>query len=286
MNEIKLDNHTYEIPSCYEELSAKQLTDISRLLLFYHSSETHTKMEWRYMREEALKILMDFQRGVVMHSKSVRDFIHMPAAERIALITHDDILPWIWEKPQITANIIKSIEVNDRIWIAPHQSMCDVSAEEFVDNHIVSMLYGMTQEEKWLDKLIASLYRPSVRDVSAGVGKWDWREPNDAKAQEEREALVATEVKPELKMAIWLQYTGHLDEFTSDKPKFFSAVKKEEGEESTPDLQGYQQMILKMSGQQFGDYSQTAKAKAEPFFRQIEFNITAREEQERENRRK
>lgn len=163
MNNIKIGKHSYDIAGSYNELNAKQLVDMSRVLLMYYAQDTHSQMMWRYIREDALKVLMDFSPGVIRHNDKIRNFLKIDSDLRISILTHDEILPWVFEKPKITANIIKQISIKGKLWIGPYHGMCDVSAEEFVDNHIVSILYGMTEDEKWLNKLIASLYRPADR---------------------------------------------------------------------------------------------------------------------------
>jgi hypothetical protein len=290
MNKVKYGKHTYELPSTWDELSKQQFTDIAAVLLYYYSKLQHTVEEWRALREECLIILFGFKRGIFRHSKKAIAIQRMDANSRISLMHHEEILPWIFSKVSMSKHIIKDFRIGITTYYAPYINLTDVTATEFIEAHIYSQLYEMNKDPKYLAELIALLYRPmdgEYKKRSSLESVADMRVRNDSFSHEERTALFLVKLPLQTKMAVYLQYCSHLENFTRQYTHFFKKVKKTiEEEKDVPDLPGYLVLVKNHSGGKFGNYDETKLQRADLFFDEVENSILRYDEQIRLNKQK
>ena len=274
MNTVEYNGYQYTIPSNWNELDKNQFLKLAAILILFYSHAQLTPQQWRYLREECLLVLLNFKRGFLRHNKAVTNLQNMDRLSRIALLNHDDILPWIFEKVELKAYLVKDFRLCSRTYVGPYTNLMDVTAEEFIEAHIYSQLYETTKKENHLISLIALLYRPidkhfHKRATTENVA--DMRILNSIFSQEAREKRFKKHLSPALKTAIYLQYCSHLENFSQHYPAFFKQT--ESSKQQTTDLKSYLVLIKNVSGGKFGNYNETKCQRADLFFNEVEDKI-------------
>lgn len=285
MNTIEYNGFSYSIPATWDELDQKQFLQIAAMLRFYYSKDQLTTVEWRILREECLIILLNSKRGLFRDRPEVKNLKAMDALSQIALLNHEDILPWLFEQIELSAYLIKNLVLKGSLFFGPYADLMDVTAEEFIEAHIYSQLFESTKDDQYLISLIALLYRPQDKDYkkrATAENVADMRVKNSVFTQTEREKLFAKHLNATMKIAIYLQYCGHLDKFTKDYPGFFKQAEKHNGE--TADLKSYLVLIKNLSGGKFGNYNETKLQRADLFFNEVEDKIAEYNEAKRQKK--
>jgi hypothetical protein len=274
MNTIAYKGYEYKVPGTWDELSKSQYLKLCAILLYYYSRKKLTPAEWRVIREECLIVLLNFKRGLFFLSKEVQNFKQMDVPHQVALLNHEEILPWIFEKVNLKVYLIKDFKIGWDTYAGPYSGMMEVTAEEFIEAHIYSQLYEQTKEDKHLVSLMALLYRPidaHFEKRAAEENVPDMRVRNTVFSQEAREQLFGAKLGATLRTAIYLQYCSHLDHFTQMFPSFFK--KSEKKKEEVSDLASYLVLIKNISGGKFGSYNETKRQRADMFFNEVEQKI-------------
>lgn len=270
MNSIKIDTLELQAPGSYNELSRAQLLKLCKQL----------NLNAKDLRYKIVMLLLNASRGFFKTPKVVKVLKALPLGYLDYLAFDDEITGWIFKPAKLSQYKIKDFRFCLSRYYGPANDILDITVAEFIE---VSMYYGAymasikneTVKHDLLDKMIAVLYRP---------GKWfynfrkllpnfilDRRQANNLYRFNKRSAAF-TKLKPELKLAIFLQFEGAMEAFAADFPHAFN------GQGEGNDNNGWINLLMAMSNDIFGDYGKTQGIDIYTFFTKVDKNIKDAEE--------
>lgn len=125
------------------------------------------------------------------------------------------------EKPPVQ-NFFPGIKVKKRMLIAPADDLSNLCFGEWCFAHQFFIYYSLTQDKIWLDKLIATIYRPKDSDQNPESPTYsgDMREVFNEKLIEKRAHSVA-HIEHHLKIAILTWFGCAVSEVAESRPHVF-----------------------------------------------------------------
>jgi len=140
MNQVQIDNIHRSLPSTWNELTSRQLLFISRLF--------HEKLP-----------LVDFR------VRALREFLSIKKKAFTKIDPEDahflcETLDFLTKEVTLTRNVIPMIRIGLRKYYGPSDAMTNCTFGEFTLACSALDDYQKTAEEKYLDQLVAILYRP------------------------------------------------------------------------------------------------------------------------------
>ena len=145
MNQVEIDGKTYFMPSDWNELTRKQVLFVSRLF------------------QEQLTML-DFKLRVLLKFLSLKQKV-------IKRIHYDDAyflcesLNFLFKEVSLTKNLLPVLRTGRRKYFGPADAMMNCTFGEFTMANSLLDLFLKTNEQKYLDEMVAVFYRPR---------KWFW----------------------------------------------------------------------------------------------------------------
>src|ERR1035437_2069509 len=145
MNQIVINGKSFMSPSAWNELSRKQLLFVNRL---FHGQLT--------MIDFRLRALFNF----ITITKKIKQRLHPEDAYFLC-----ETLDFLFEEVSLTRNLLPRLKSGLRTYIGPSDAMKNCTFGEFTMANSLLDSFSLTKEQKYLDELVAVLYRPQ---------KWFW----------------------------------------------------------------------------------------------------------------
>jgi hypothetical protein len=145
MNQVEIDGKTYSMPSTWNELTRKQVLFVSRL---FQGQLT--------MADFKLRALFDF---LSVRQKVIKR-IH---PEDVYFLC--DTLEFLFSEVSLTRNLLPVFRTGRRKYTGPSDAMMNCTFGEFTMVNSLLDAFTKTKEQKYLNEMVAVLYRPR---------KWFW----------------------------------------------------------------------------------------------------------------
>jgi hypothetical protein len=264
MHHLQLNGRHKKVAENWDELSREQLLALMPVL--YHKfAETHRQ------QIEILKILFGINHVFALRITDVQYC-------QILWMTHF----LLGEHVGLTKQLLPSVR---RAWYhrpryGPADGLSNVRFLEFVFADAYFVAYAQGQDEQWLDKLIAVLYRPQrkpYRPGAAGYGG-DRRQDFNENLVDEHAAYLARLPQAE-KLAIVTWYRGCRHALELRYPLVFTPENETKATENTG---GWGQVLREMSGQAFGNFDETGQQHLHTVLAKLEDDIRRAQKLQRE----
>lgn len=251
--------HKVDVPTCWNELTADQLTVIAGLV--------HIRQGDIYrFRISVIKCLMKLKWH---HILTLKDRI-------VDLYPYFD---WLEQENTLTIQKYEYLKVGKIKFYGPIGDFETLKADEWTDADTAFLDYHTSKEEADLDKFVAVLFRERKKGVWPGSAFWknDWRQDYNEHTVNLR-AQYLTGIDKRVKLGILTWYQG----CRGDWELIFERVFK--GNQQMIESFGWQETIQKMSGSTFGDMEKTMGTYMYKLMLNMEITLKdeeARKEQER-----
>lgn len=225
MHEARINNTVIRYPSQWDELNRQQLeiiVGLSLMNLTEMSFKTHLLLHLANIHvekgeeifnpddpsEQLFKVKLRYSKSLFVSSLQIAalangfDFL-FNKSETIDTDQH------IRLESQLTVNLITSFKVAGTTYYGPSDKLFNINFSEFIHAETNLKRFNETKEIKYLDRLVAVLYRPQDKhyDPESPDYKGDRRAPfNDHRIDERAEQL--RKLNHNIRMCIYLFYVG------------------------------------------------------------------------------
>lgn len=185
MHEVKVNDTVLQIPSCWDELTRKQLElvaglashsfgkdDFKRCLLFYAAGIQ--------VQHLLLRSLQDRSENIYQVKLPDGTAANLSAAQIDEIVKLFDFLFKINEETEsisidshLTLNLIQKFKVNGTIYYGPAGKLFNITLSEFIHAETNLTRFIKTKEVKFLDNLIAILYRPEKNSLRLASNQYN-----------------------------------------------------------------------------------------------------------------
>ena len=232
MNQVEIDGKTYSMPSDWNELTRKQVVFVSRLFQRQLS-----------MVDFKLRALFDF----LSVRPKIKKRIHPEDAYFLC-----ETLDFLFSEVSLTKNLLPVIMTGRRKCTGPSDAMMNCTFGEFTMANSLLDAFSKTKEQKYLDEMVAVLYRPK---------KWFWfirRSFTDN--QDPRKKFVTRSLKKRctrmaaldyhIKYSVFLFFSGVLNSL----PVLYPYVYEQKGDAGSKD-NGWASLIISLADGKTDDKS-------------------------------
>lgn len=270
MQTIKINEIDYNYcAQGYNELSPKQMYNCMRMLND-NTGENQLRALYSLLR---LK-MFNFWKPSRMRLKNIAE---LPPEWVHTLLTDKDLFGWLADKPDLSQFLLPKIKVGFKFYYAPVKRMLNVTAAEVVYGYTFFKQYSQTEDNKYIDKLCALLYREK--------NPWWWLKKNkpdfngDVRKTYndysfEKRCKVMAKLDNHIKLCVFLQFASAWAAFQDRKEFKFVFPKGQEEEKGKSDPFAWQKIMMKMAESGvFGTYKQVENMDADTFFLKMQANI-------------
>ncbi len=232
MNQIEIDGKTYFTPSDWNELTKKQVLFVSRLF-------------------QGQLSIVDFK------LRALFDFLSVKPKD-IKRITPEDAyflcesLDFLFKEVSLTKNLIPVIRTGKRKYLGPADAMMNCTFGEFTMANSLLDSFSRTKEQKYLDEMVAVLYRPR---------KWFWfirktftdnQDPRKRFVNRtlKKRCLRISQLDYEAKYSVFLFFSGVLNSL----PLLYPYVYQKQGDIGSED-NGWASLIISLADGKTDDKS-------------------------------
>lgn len=225
--------YSVDVPATWNELSQDQLLRVADLL-YLREVDIHR------FRVELLRILLKLK------------WHHLMMLGGAYLIELFPFVKFIEEEITLNENKILEIDSGRFRFFGPIGNFSTLKAEEWTAADEAYLEYESTKEPEHLDKMVAVLFRSREKGMWKGHSQWanDYRLPFNEYAVKARKSRFQ-QIDSRIKYAVLLWWKGCRREWEEVFERVFK--NRSEGPESF----GWEESIMKLSGAEFGDDSQT-----------------------------
>lgn len=253
MHSIIFNKLKYTAPSKWDEISADQLVAFAAVTL--------KKMKLRW----AIVVLVK-----VMYNIPLKEYFKIKDFQRAQI---GPTIAWLFEGNKLSKWVITSFWLPEK-WYSlkktkvygPGNKLANVTIKEFRYLELYYNAYNLTKKVRYLDQLIATLYRPA----SSATPDTDIR-INIAEMDINRRAEKMARLPTKFKQAILLNYEGCRAFVIGKYPLVF----KPGGAEGKKGIYDYDDMIQAVAGGKYGTYKDTSLTLIFPFFEHMSRQIEA-----------
>ncbi|MDP1622737.1 MAG: hypothetical protein Q8M08_10415 [Bacteroidales bacterium] len=232
MNQVEIDGKTYFMPSDWNELTKKQVLFVSRM---FQGQLT--------MVDFKLRVLLKF---LSIKPKAIKR-IHPEDAYFLC-----ESLDFLFKEVSLTRNLLPLIKTGWREYIGPSDAMMNCTFGEFTMANSLLDSYSKTREQKYLDEMVAVLYRPK---------KWFWFiRKAFTDNQDPRKKFVNRSLKKrcsriavldyDIKYSVFLFFSGVLNSL----PMLYPYVYEQKGDAGSED-NGWASLIISLADGKTDDKS-------------------------------
>ncbi len=232
MNQVEIDGKTYSMPSTWNELTRKQILFVSRLFQGQLS-----------MVDFKLRALFDF---LSVKSKVIKR-IHPEDAYFLC-----ESLDFLFKEVTLTKNLLPVIGTGWRKWVGPSDAMMNCTFGEFTMANSLLDAFYKTNEPKYLDEMVAVLYRPRKRFWFIRKGFTDNQNPRQRLAIRSLETRCKrmSAVDYSIKYSVFLFFSGVLNSL----PVLYPYVYERKGDSGRED-NGWASLIISLADGKTDDKS-------------------------------
>jgi hypothetical protein len=257
MHQLEFNSQAKLVAATWDELSREQI----RLLLpILYGAYTDANQQ----RIELLEVLLGVSRPLLLRLTPV---------QLLEVFWLTDFL--LLEPVTRTVQVLASVKPSRFLptYHGPADELSNSSFLEFAFADAYFVAYANTGEAPWLDQLVATLYR-RARRYREGLAVGDQRLPFNENLIEVEAARLSR--LPKLtKLAICTWYRGCRHALEQRYPLVFTAA-SEQQDKGHPDGWGY--VLREMSGQAFGNYTETGRQLAHQVLAKMNDDLTRAQE--------
>jgi hypothetical protein len=261
MHELDFNGQVKPVAGTWDELSREQV----RLLMpILYGAYTDANQQ----RIELLEVLLGVSRPLILR---------LTAVQLLEIFWLTDFL--LLEPVTRTLQVLPSVKPARLMpsYYAPADELSNISFLEFAFADAYFVAYANSGEAQWLDQLVATLYR-RARRYREGLAVGDRRLPfNENLIEVEAGRLARLPKLSKLAIATW--YRGCRHALEQRYPLVFTAA-GEQQDKGHPDGWGY--VLREMSGQAFGNYTETGRQLAHQVLAKMNDDLTRAQELERQ----
>ena len=184
---------------------------------------------------------------------------------------------WIWESNTLTRQLLPRIRVGVTYYYGPADRLKNLTFKEFVFAYNLYVAYKKYKQPERLDQLIAVLYRPKQPGLTTQHPDYqgDLRQPFNNHLIEQRAKKMA-KLPDYYKQAILIWFEGCFNWMVERYEQLFST------NETTSEAEGgLKELIHRLSGGTFGDFTQTEQTNIFDIMDQLNINVKDNKEHER-----
>jgi hypothetical protein len=232
MNQVEIDGKIYFTPSDWNELTKKQVLFVSRLF-------------------QGQLTIVDFKIKALFKFLSIRKKV-------LKGMDHEDVyflcesLNFLFKEVSLTKNLLPVLQTGRRKYLGPADAMMNCTFGEFTMANSLLDSFSKTKEQKYLDEMVAVLYRPR---------KWFWFiRKSFTDNQDPRKLFVNRTLKKrgrmisrldyEIKYAVFLFFSGVLNSL----PLLYPYVYQQQGDTGSED-NGWALLIISLADGKTDDKS-------------------------------
>lgn len=258
------DTHTFKMPTDWNELSGSQLIAIAPYLFKKQVSTQEMGV--------IVYTLCGFGK-VPLSSKAQRT---KGGYDYFANELQDKLFPhikFLFEENKLTKQIITEIKVGakyqffgTRFLYGPADNFDNLTLAEFSDTESCLDNFDTTQEDIWLDRFLAVLYRPKKKIYHPHHADFDGdiRQPYNFHLNDFIATMVQ-KVPVNVKLAVVLWYTGCRNDFVSNNQFLFSKSNSDKAKETG----GWTDVMHGLAGPKFGTVEQTGRTNLKVIAREL-----------------
>jgi len=232
MNQVEIDDKTYFLPSDWNELTKKQVLFVSRLF-------------------QGQLTMVDFKLKALFNFLSIKPKVIKRISSEDAHFLCES-LDFLLKEVSLTRNNLPVIRIGGRNYIGPSDAMMNCTFGEFTMANSLLDSFSKTKEQKYLDELVAVLYRPK---------KWFWFIRNGfTDNQDPRKGFVNRSLKKrcrtiskvdyQVKYSVFLFFSGILNSL----PVLYPYVYQQKGDSGSED-NGWASLIISLADGKTDDKS-------------------------------
>ncbi|HEX8607198.1 MAG TPA: hypothetical protein VF679_01015, partial [Pedobacter sp.] len=227
-NHITIGGKSFSAPSCWEEFSERDL-----------------KL-WVKILSKDIEPFEAFQLAAAfLYKIPKRWYFKLNTAQQYDL---NETLIFLWAKDSAVEWIIPYFKMRWRKYIGPDSRLSNITIKEYRSCEIYNTLYQRTKEARYLDMLIATLYRrPGANDS----GNDEREKLTDLKVR--KNAAKMNRLSEPLRQAILFNYEACSVYIQSKYPYVFKKSGKK-ADNSLPDLEEHIKIV---AGGKFGNFKET-----------------------------
>ena len=233
MNQVVIDGKTYLTPSDWNELTKKQVLFVSRLF-------------------QGQLSMVDFKLRALFDFLSVRPKVTIRIHPEDAYFLCES-LDFLFKEVSLTRNLLPVIRAGWRTFVGPSDAMMNCTFGEFTMANSLLDSFSKTREQKYLDEMVAVLYRPK---------KWFWFiRKAFTDNQDPRKKFVNRSLKKRstrmaaldynVKYSVFLFFSGVLNSL----PALYPYVYQQKGEDASNEDNGWASLIISLADGKTDDKS-------------------------------
>lgn len=232
MNQVEIDGKTYITPSDWNELSKKQVLFVSRL---FQGQLT--------MVDFKLRALFDF---LSARPKVIKQ-IHPEDAYFLC-----ETLDFLFKEVTLTKNRLPSIRTGRRKYLGPSDAMMNCTFGEFTMANSLLDTFSKTKEQKYLDEMLAVLYRPRKWFWSVRKSFTDNQDPRKKFVNRtmKKRTRTMSKVDFQVKYSVFLFFSGVLNSL----PVLYPYVYQQKGDAGSEE-NGWASLIISLADGKTDDKS-------------------------------
>lgn len=209
-----------QIPSSWHELTKAQFGRVIKVLSF-------SKADKYTISVSLLALLFDSKNWHVLRNQSDEYLT--------ALLPCTNFI--LEDKPPLK-NHFPTLTINKKKNLAPADDLSNIGFGEWCFAHQYYIYYSITQDKTWLDKLIATIYRPKDENQNPGDVNFtgDEREKFNENLIEKRSLCVA-HIQAHIKLAILAWFKVAINEIAEFRPHVFPPSPAADPENTHPEPQ-------------------------------------------------
>ncbi len=256
----------YVVEAAWNELTRKRLIGLCRILA--------QKVEEADRQIAMIAYLLRLRRWFGYFFKQTRVIINLPPFYKNDLVRNPALMGFVYGKADLTDYKIKGFWHRGRYYVGPPTKMLRIAIVELLNGLNCRSNYAATMDNKHLDILIATLYRPANPLAFLKILKTGWngdrRMPLNQVGVDKR-ARVFKRLDDGLRLAIFLQFTAAAEVFEKQFPYVF----KQTDGQSLQNAKVFAQMLFSMSNGIFGTLQQTELVDCWEVFAKLDMDIKA-----------
>jgi hypothetical protein len=256
MTTITLDKHKMQFPTCWNELTLKQLLGLYTLLL------PGTIVGTKSLAKSV--IIIKLIAPNLFKFRFFFKFMQLP--KHMVVQVFFPVIEFLTESNTLTEFKLKSFRVGLTKYYAPADGLKNITIDEFRWADKMYIKYKNTNDTDYLDGLVAILYRKKRKDYNPTLPTYkgdireDFNEHTISKNSEKVDKLPLAK-----KHVILLAYEGSRNKQIAACEHLFSDTQKSTGKND-----GYGGLLLELAGTKFGTYEQTCKTNWKIAFNYLE----------------
>lgn len=260
MNQLTIRGQNVSVPSSWSDVSRRDLLLLGKLFPLLPTHSTSMGLLVGLIRQRgSISVRWAIFKNMSLGERLYRKLGYNPFLERISLTLEQlDQFSWIYKENKLHESRFPAI----RFWFwkfyGPADKLYDITVNEFFYADRFYLAYMKKQDDKMLNLLIAALWRPANES-----GK---RLPFDEDEFDSHLHIIRRMPK-HLKHALLINYIGMRDAVVSSNPgkRVFTSSEK-----TTARKEGWGHVILRLSGNKFGDHDKTKAALFWDVLRELE----------------